>query len=118
MEKLLRQVLDRLDVLERKIDTLDDKFTKLSVQETTKKEKNAMRRQMYREERERKLSGKIPLPAHHCLEKRDGRVDFRVFVDKGVEFGKANQPYKYLTWIVHHWNTKLYLLPRSGGLAA
>ena len=89
MEPLLRQVLERLKVLETKVDTLGDKFTRLSVQEATKKEQNALRRQLYREERAKKMSGKIPLPTQHCMERRDRRIDLKVFVDKGVEFGRA-----------------------------
>ena len=93
VEELLKQVLTRLDTLERKVDTLGDKFDKMNIHEATKKQKNAVRRQIYREKIQAAQKGLIPLPEHHCMMRRDRRMDPKVYIAWGVEYGRMNQPY-------------------------
>ena len=109
IEALLGKVLARLDTLEQKIDILGDKFDKMNVQEASKKQKNALRRQIYREKMQEIKKGQLTLPEHHCMMRRDARVDTKVYLEWGIKYGRANQPYQYLEKLVHHWNTKVYL---------
>ena len=105
-------VLQKLCSLEAKIDKLDEKFNMLLTQGDTKKKKNAMRRQLYREQKAQRNEGKIPLPPHHVfgsLGRRDKRLKLSKFVEMGVLFGKADDPLGFLRWMVYHWNSEIYL---------
>ena len=109
MEQLLQEIVTRLATLEQKVDVLGGKIDKMNIQETSQKQKNALRRQVYREKLQAQKKGLITLPEHHCMLKRDRRLDISMYIKWGIEHGRTNTPYKFLSKVVAHWNTEVYL---------
>ena len=116
MEALLRELVAKVDALgskmehfEAKLDAVSEKFNTLMLKEATANQKKAVRRAIYREKHAEMITGRISLPKFNCMEQSDVRIDLTPLIEMGKQYGKMNKPYQFLTSVVHHWNTKLYL---------
>ena len=113
----MQEIAERLDRLENTLlarmqrieEVLEGQAKALSG--ASKKEKNAVRRQQYREAKRRREKGLVSLPEQHVLKFRDVRLKPKVhdWAQVGMRFGRADQPAQFLTWFVHSWNNCTYL---------
>ena len=113
----MQEIAERLDRLEETLlarmqrieEVLEGQAKALSG--ASKKEKNAVRRQQYREAKRRREKGLVSLPEQHVLKFRDVRLKPKVhdWAQVGMRFGRADQPAQFLTWFVHAWNNCTYL---------
>ena len=102
--KLLREVVQRLD-------GIDDKLCKLAMRDVSSREKNALRRQYYRERKERAFADKLTLPAFPIFSRKDPRLvpKYRGWAEVGLAFGKEDKPAEFLRWLVWNWNSGTYV---------
>ena len=106
----LEEVLVRLDSLEERLQSIDDKVCKLVMQGVSKKGKNALRRQYYRERRAEAFKNRLKLPEAHIFQRRDRRLQkAEEWALTGIEFGKADRPARFLSWLVWVWNNEVYV---------
>lgn len=106
----LEEVLVRLDSLEERTQSFDDKLCKLVMQGVGKKEKNALRRQYYRERRAEAFKGRLKLPDIGILQRKDRRLQkAEDWAAMGLRFGKADRPAAFISWLVWVWNNEVYL---------
>ena len=106
----LEEVLVRLDSLEERLQSIDDKMCKLVMQGVTKKDKNALRRQYYRERRAEAFKNRLKLPEFGIFQRRDRRLQkAEAWAAMGLRFGKADRPAAFISWIVWVWNNEVYL---------
>ena len=102
----------RFDAFDKRFDSIEDRLDKMTVGELTAKQKNALRRQHYREAKAQKMKGRIPLPNTHCFGDRcDRRLreKFPEWAKEGLKYGVTNRPEAFISWLVHQWNSKTYL---------
>ena len=106
LDRMEAALLARMQRIEGKLDAWAKTLSGLS-----KKEKNALRRRQYREEKRRREEGLLPLPEQHVLKFRDIRLKPKVqgWAEAGMRFGRRDQPEQFLTWFVHQWNNCSYL---------
>ena len=112
IQETLNKILGRLDSFEKRFDAIDARLDKMTVGELTSKQKNALRRQHYREAKAQKTKGRIPLPNFHSFgDRSDRRVSekFPEWAAKGLQYGTTNQPETFISWLVHQWNAHTYL---------
>jgi hypothetical protein len=90
---------------------VEEVIQKLVSQTMTKGERNALRRQYYRQQKEAELKDRLQLPDRHILKRRDVRLQQFAgkWAEVGMRFGKLDQPESFLTWFVHEWNSCTYL---------
>ena len=106
----LEGVLERLESVEERLVQLDDKMCKLVMGQTSKKEKNALRRQYYRERKAEAFKDRMRLPDFNILGNRDKRLQkAEEWADIGLRFGKADRPEAFISWLVYVWNSECYL---------
>ena len=111
----MQEIATRIDQLEdtlcERLDKLEDMVQKLVCNTMSKGEKNAVRRQFYRQQKEARQKGRIALPEAHVLKDRDNRLLQFVpqWAEAGKKFGVANQPEKFLAWLVYQWNSCTFL---------
>ena len=111
----MQEIATRIDQLEdtlcERLDKLEDMVQKLVCNTMSKGEKNAVRRQFYRQQKEARQKGRIALPEAHVLKDRDNRLLQFVpqWAEAGKKFGAANQPEKFLAWLVYQWNSCTFL---------
>ena len=105
------EIAAKLGELCERMKTLEGTVQKLVSQTMTKEERNALRRQYYRQRREAELKDRLILPDSHILHYRDNRLE--PFAAKwaavGMKFGAADRPQAFLTWLTHEWNSCTYL---------
>ena len=79
---------------------------KLVSQTMTKEERNALRRQYYRQQREAEMKDRLILPDRHVLTYKDERLRkfYGTWAEAGMKFGAADKPEAFIIWIVHEWN--------------
>ena len=74
----MQEIAARIDQLEdtlcRRLDKIEDIVQKLVCNTMSKAEKNALRRQIYRQQKEARLAGRLILPEGHVLKDRDRRL--------------------------------------------
>ena len=109
IQETLDQILGRLNAFEKRFDSIDARLDKMTVGELTVKQKNALRRQHYREQKAQKLQGRLTLPTHHCFERNDRRLreQFEAWAQVGLKKGAENRPEEFISWLVYQWNTML-----------
>jgi hypothetical protein len=73
--ELWEAVMGRIDMLEAKIDAIDEKLRMIAMRGVDKQQKNALRRQYYREKKAEREFGKLSLPLFHVV---TGRRDRRL----------------------------------------
>ena len=98
-------IVGLLQRIEAKVDSL------LAV-DVSRRAATAKRRQHYKEAKDMRERGKIPLPTFHILLKRDGRIADKAlpWARVGMRFGKsAATADGFLQWLVHQWNSCTYL---------
>ena len=98
-------IVGLLQRIEAKVDSL------LAV-DVSRRAATAKRRQHYKEAKDMRERGKIPLPTFHILLKRDGRIADKAlpWARVGMRFGKsAATADGFLQWLVHQWNNCSYL---------
>ena len=73
--------------------------------------RNAKRRQEYKEMKQRREEGLLPLPDKKVLQFRDRRLQpkFAEWGRVGMQFAAADRPEHFVTWVVHQWNNCTYL---------
>ena len=110
-KELWEAVMGRIDVLEAKIDAFDEKLRMIAMQGVDKKQKNALRRQYYREKKAEREFGKLSLPTRHIISSRDRRLAQKTqeWSRYGIEFGKQDLAEAFLSWLVFAWNNDVYL---------
>ncbi len=107
--------MGRIDMLEEnlnaKIDALDEKIRMIAMRDVDKKQKNALRRQYYREKKAEREFGKLSLPTRHIISSRDRRLAQKTqeWSRYGIEFGKQDLAEAFLSWLVFAWNNDVYL---------
>ena len=106
-ERLVQHVL----VVEERLVQLDDKVCKLAMSSTSKEEKNALRRQYYRERRAEAFKDRLKLPVFGVLQRKDRRLlqKSSEWAAMGLRFGKADRPAAFISWLVYAWNSGTYL---------
>ena len=106
LERMEARLLARMDRVE---ETLRGWAETLSG--ASKKEKNALRRQQYRQAKRRREQGLVSLPEQHALKFRDPRLKPKVhaWAEAGMRFGRQDKPEQFFTWFVHQWNNCSYL---------
>ena len=106
LERMEARLLARMDPVE---ETLRGWAETLSG--ASKKEKNALRRQQYRQAKRRREQGLVSLPEQHVLKFRDPRLKPKVhaWAEAGMRFGRQDKPEQFFTWFVHQWNNCSYL---------
>ena len=113
------KVFARLESVEERLVQLDDKMCKLVMGQTSKKEKNALRRQYYRERKAEAFKDRMRLPDFNILGNKDKRLQkAEEWADIGLRFGKADRPEAFISWLVYAWNNECYLkkpITFSGG---
>ena len=111
MRVMLEELVREVRALREKVVEFDDKLCALATHEMTKKEKNALRRQYYRERKELALKDKLPLPGFGILTRRDKRIEpkFAGWAKVGLSFGALNKPLQFLRWFVWTWNNEVYI---------
>jgi hypothetical protein len=110
--ELWEAVMSRIDMLEAKIDAFDEKLRMIAMQGVDKKQKNALRRQFYREKKAEREFGKLSLPVFHVVTgRRDRRLTQKTqeWSRYGIEFGKQDRAEAFLSWLVFAWNNDVYL---------
>ena len=106
----LEDVLVRLNSLEERLQSIDDKMCKLCMQGVSKQDKNALRRQYYRERRAEAFKGRLKLPDIGILQRRDRRLQkAEDWAAVGLRFGRADRPAAFISWLVWVWNNEVYL---------
>ena len=106
----LEEVLVRLDSLEERLQSIDDKVCKLVMQGVSKKGKNALRRQYYRERRAEAFKDRLKLPEFGIFQRRDRRLQKEdAWAAMGLRFGKADRPAAFISWLVWVWNNEVYV---------
>ena len=106
-----RVLQNRLLTFEDRLQAIDDKLCKLAMSEVTKKQKNALRRQFYRERRELALKDRISLPDFNIFNRKDRRLDHKhaEWAQVGMRFGEADAPGSFIRWLVWQWNNATYI---------
>jgi hypothetical protein len=109
----LAEVCDRLDDIDGKIVALDAKLCNFAFQKMTKQQENALRRQLYREKKQKIASCRLPLP-DVCVLNRDSRLKskFAGWAKVGMRFAVKGGPTggaQFVQWLVHEWNNNVYL---------
>ncbi len=107
----MQEIAANLKELCERIKKLEEVVEKLITQTMTKEERNSLRRQYYRQQKEAELKDRLILPEAHILTCRDDRL--QRFVKRwaaiGMEFGARDDPAGFVTWFVHQWNCCTYL---------
>ena len=104
IDEKLQEVLSR-------ITSLEEQMRKVLVTIESRRVSNTTRRQAYQKRRQEELEGRLPLPTTHCLSRRDRRLSEQVVAwgEAGIQFGLADQPFDFLSWLVWNWNNSTYL---------
>ena len=112
MQRMMKEVLSRLERLEEKMSALDAKVCQLVLQGSSRADMNSLRRQCYRKQRIADLKGRLQLPEFPILDRRDRRLAEKVqeWAAVGIEFGKADMlPSAFVSWLVWVWNNDVYV---------
>ena len=111
MEALLGQVIERLVRLETSVRALDDRLTTFLSRDVDTKKKNALRRQFYREKKQREQRGRLALPSKHILRALDMRVNphYEQWASVGLRFAAQNNAAGFIAWLMYQWNNTVYL---------
>ena len=106
----MQEIVAKLGDLCDRMSSLEAVVQKLVSQTMTKEERNALRRQYYRQAREAELKDRLILPNRHVLTDGDDRLEkfHGAWAEVGMRFGKLDQPEHFLTWFVHEWNCCTY----------
>ena len=113
----MQEIAERLDQMEKRLLARMERIEKVledwarTLSGASQKEKNAVRRQQYREAKRRREEGLVSLPEKHVLKFRDMRLKPKVqgWAEVGMRFGRADKPGQFFTWFVHQWNNCSYL---------
>ena len=109
----MQEIAERLQRLEGTVTGLIATLASLrdALKIATRKEKNALRRENYREAKKRREEGRVSLPERSVLKFRDARLRPRVrgWAEVGMRFGRADKPEGFYTWLVHAWNNCCYI---------
>ena len=113
----MQEIVERLDRMEERLLARMERIEKVlenwakTLSGASQKEKNAVRRQQYREAKRRREEGLVSLPEKHVLKFRDMRLKPKVqgWAATGMRFGRADKPGQFFTWFVHQWNNCSYL---------
>lgn len=106
----MQEIASKLEEVLVRLESLDGKMCKLVMGETSKKEKNALRRQYYRERRAEAFKGRMKLPDFGILQRKDRRLQkVEEWAGMGLRFGKADRPAAFISWLVYVWNNECYL---------
>ena len=105
----MQEIGQRLEQMEKRLLARMDRVEKVlrgwaeTLSGASKKEKNALRRQQYREAKRRREKGLVSLPEEHVLKFRDVRLKPKVhaWAEAGMRFGRKDQPEQFFTWFVH-----------------
>ena len=78
------------------------------------------RRSRYAETKKLREKGRLSLPDFHVLKRRDRRLTgkFAEWARVGLQYGAADMPERFLTWLCYQWNATCYLkkaVTYSGG---
>lgn len=114
VDSKLQEVLERIGnmedhVLER-IGNLEKEVKRLFAVVAGRRANNSNRRAAYQKRRQEELKGRLSLPEDHCLSRRDRRLQTEAaWCEAGIRFGLADQPFRFLSWLVWNWNNCTYL---------
>ena len=104
----MRAQLQRLEILRR----LEEKLDKLLLAAETKEAAAEKRKRRYRAAADMKLEGRLALPDHGTLRKRDPRLAAKTlqWARQGVLFGRPanNNLEGFLQYLTHDWNCCTY----------
>ena len=106
---LMREMQHLRGTVERLLDKLGT--WEGAMNSLSRKEQNAVRRAQYRQDKQRREEGLIPLPPECILKFRDKRLKQKYceWAAVGMRFAAANKPLDFITWLVHQWNNCTYL---------
>ena len=106
VKDILEEVLERLSTLETVTSALDAKVQTMIMSGMSKGDKNALRRQCYRERQAAIKKDKLILPQFPILDRKDARLSrfFEEWVEHGLVFGSNDDPEGFLRWLVYAWN--------------
>ena len=107
----MQKIAAKLDEICDRLGKLEAVVQKLVTQTMTKEERNALRRQYYRQQKEAERKDRLILPDEHVLDYRDDRLEpfHRKWAEVGMRFGRLDKPEAFLIWFVHEWNCCTYL---------
>mgnify|MGYP001239121315 FL=1 len=107
----MQEIATRLEELCDRMKAVENVVQKLVSQTMTKEERNALRRQYYRQQREAEMKDRLILPDRHVLTYKDERLRkfYGTWAEAGMKFGAADKPEAFIIWIVHEWNCCTYL---------
>jgi len=90
----MQEIVATLENLCDRTSSLEAVVQKLVSQTMTKEERNALRRQYYRQARDAELKDRLVLPDRHVLTAGDDRLEkfHGAWAEVGMRFGKLDQP--------------------------
>ena len=103
---------EQLDRIEKKLDsilTIKQIVEQLTEAKQLERRKERMRKKVIRDaERARLDKSSLVLPEKIFRKDRRLHAHFEKWAEKGLEFGKANRPEEFATWLCWRWNSCTY----------
>ena len=107
----MQEIAAKLGELCDRMQAVESVVQKLVSQTMTKEERNALRRQYYRQQKEAEMKDRLILPDQNVLKYKDRRLQrfYQGWAEAGMKFGAVDKPESFLIWLVHTWNSRTYL---------